>query len=103
MALSLNHNPDLNASFSAAGQRLAFTYILQVEIRAFHQSLPQPANGTRIARRPAEAAGPYGLYGSPVPVDARQRFLDVQRARPALGIPAVPIEEAERGVTGLLH
>src|ERR1051326_634528 len=37
------------------------------------------------------------------PVDARERFLDVQGPRLARGIAAAPVEQAKRGVTVLLQ
>ena len=36
-------------------------------------------------------------------INNRQALLDVQRARLAVGADAVPVEEAERGIAGLLH
>ena len=37
-----------------------------------------------------------------IPVNGRERFLDVQLPPPALGIDAVPVEQAKRGVAGFL-
>src|SRR5438876_12205109 len=55
-----------------------------------------------LQRGYVETIGPYGLHRSTLPVDASQGLLDVQLARLALRVAAVPIEQAEGGVARLL-
>src|SRR5262249_1064939 len=57
----------------------------------------------RSGRLPPEFGNTDRLNCSLIPVDAGEGLFDVQRSRLALSITAIPVEQAKRGVAGLLH
>src|SRR5689334_5394290 len=73
-----------------------------MEILTVDQRLPDPPGRLAGMRGGVEAAGADWLRRAALPIDARERLVDMQRARLALGVAAIPIEEAEGGIAGLL-
>ena len=102
-AAARKHEQRLQPPHAAAGQRPTVRDVVEVEVAAAHQLRAlRGADGRRIHPRRHEAGGSHRRHRALVPVNARQRLLDVQRPALALGVATVPVEEAEGGVAGLL-
>src|SRR5205814_767891 len=99
--LPADHDQRLQAAGAAEREWLATLDVLQLEVRAAGEGLALGCPYRLLG--PREAGGVDWLNWPAVPVDARDGFFDVQRARLTLGVAAVPIEEAEGGVARLLN
>src|SRR5262249_39108321 len=72
------------------------------EIRALHERLLKRTR-VPVATVEAETLDVPGRDRPVIPVDAREGFFEVELARLALAVEAIPVEEPKSGVARLLH